>query len=173
MATLRELTQASHDAIEELPLNKSIFDGSITEKQWTLLLHQKYHLYKYIESRIELPENLRREERLFEDCNKLPRVLLGATHKYLEHLQSLDDAAIWGHLYVHYMGELFGGQMLKKMVPYENKSHMDFESRKELVDYMRAELAGREEELADEANLGFKLSMDLYDEIFRVTQTSQ
>lgn len=175
MATFRELTQASHDAIEQLPLNKAIFEGSVTEAQWDMLLQQKYYLYRYIEERVEMPENLKREKFLWEDARIAERAtstLLPSTQRYIQHLQNLDDNYVWGHMYVHYMGELFGGQVLKKMIPFA-KSHMDFESRKELVDWIREQLAGREQELAGEANYGFELSMRMYDEIFRVTQTSQ
>ena len=68
---------------------------------------------------------------------------------------------LWAHLYVKHMGDLFGGQILKRLVP--GSGHMyQFENRQELIGQVRAQLC---DSMADEANLCFTQTLELFSEL--------
>jgi hypothetical protein len=58
------------------------------------------------------------------------------------------------------MGDMFGGQMLKKLVPGSGKMY-EFENRAELIQTVRTMI---DEDMADEANIAFQLTIDLLKE---------
>ena len=169
MKTLKDYTQALHDAIEKSELSQLIFSGEITKKQWDLYVFQKYKLYTALEERLALPDTLQSSRKLEDDCAGLARSLCVATATYLSYLNTVTDEDLWGHVYVHYMGELYGGQVLKKRITHENKTHMDFEDRKKNIEFVRSKIDGKHEELSTEAKAAFKLMMDIQDEIFTCT----
>lgn len=171
MTTLKEYTRQKHDKIERAPLSMLIMSGEITKKQWDLLIRQKAFVYEKIEELFEMPEYAKLSHKVHADLDTQYRTLLGNTYKYLKHLENLPKDQIAAHLYVHYMGEYFGGQIMKKKIPYENKTHMDIEQKAEAVAYIRDLITGKDEILRDEANTAFDLMINIHDEIFSVTKT--
>jgi len=172
MKTLKEYTQALHDAIEKSELSQLIFSGKISKKQWDLYVFQKYVIYSALEEKAQLPETLQVSKKLGVDCSGLPRSLCVNTAKYIQHINTTSDNDVWGHIYVQYLGELYGGQVLKQMIPYSNKTHMDFDNRQDDIAFVRNKLDGKHEELGPEAQLAFKFMMDIQDEIFACTTRS-
>jgi heme oxygenase len=92
-----------------------------------------------------------------------------ATQKYVQHMEKLDNRLVAAHVYVHYMGEMFGGQVLKKRIPHDNTTHMDIEKKTEAVAWIRELIHDRHDELKNEANTAFDLMMAIHNEIFTCT----
>ena len=63
------------------------------------------------------------------------------------------------HLYTWHMGDMYGGQMISKLIPAANR-HLIFENRVDLINKMR-ELIN--DSMADEANLAFDWAIKLLD----------
>jgi len=55
------------------------------------------------------------------------------------------------HLYVWHMGDMFGGQMIKKVVPGSHRN-LEFQDIPTLMTNIRAKL---DDSMADEANVAF------------------
>jgi len=168
MSTLKEYTRAKHDQIENAPLSKLIMNKAINKTQWDMLVTQKAVVYAAIESRILMPDWVLLADSVFKDAPKQQTILI-STHRYIEHLAKLSNKLVAAHVYVHYMGEMFGGQVLKKRIPHNNTTHMDIDSKTEAVAWIRELIHDRHEELKDEANLAFDLMMDIHNEIFSLT----
>jgi heme oxygenase len=85
------------------------------------------------------------------------------TKDYASYIRSLDDPKrIMAHLYTWHMGDLFGGQMIKKIVDAPH-THLDFEDPKTLMTNMRSMLS---DDMGDEANTAFDWAiriMESYD----------
>ena len=60
---------------------------------------------------------------LWEDKENTPE-LLPVTKEYMDHLMSIKDEPnkLMAHIYVRHMGELSGGQMIKRKIPGEGLS---------------------------------------------------
>lgn len=168
MNTLKEYTRAKHDEIEAAPLSKAIMDSTITREQWDMLVAQKAVIYAAIESRILLPDYVLLAENVYKDASENKNTL-SSTQKYVEHVSRLKNSLVAAHVYVHYMGEMFGGQVLKKRIPHDNTTHMDIEKKSEAVAWIRELIHDRHDELKEEANTAFDLMMDIHNEIFSLT----
>jgi hypothetical protein len=59
------------------------------------------------------------------------------------------------------MGDMFGGAMLKKIVPGEGTMY-DFENKNDLIQKLRAKL---DDSLADEANVVFDFAIKLFEDL--------
>ena len=65
------------------------------------------------------------------------------------------------HLYVRHMGDLYGGQMIKKKVPGSGKFY-EFTNREELITNIRAKLT---DDLGEEANVAFQHAINIMREL--------
>jgi len=80
---------------------------------------------------------------------------------YAIYLRGLTDPKqILAHLYTWHMGDLFGGQMIKKIVEAPHR-HLDFDNARELMTNLRAMLT---DDLADEANVAFDWAIKILGE---------
>ena len=90
------------------------------------------------------------------------------TKDYVIYLKSLTDPKkILAHLYTWHMGDMFGGQMIKKIIDAPH-THLEFENTLELITVMRPMLT---DDLADEANVAFDWAIKIlqeYDNEFTV-----
>lgn len=170
--SLRDLTKSSHDAAESTKFMKAVFAGNLPREVWADFLYQKSFFYNCI-------ENCAQELELLTDLPDLPRSLkLLADFKvisnngqtlynkssidYYRYIMSVypNKHKILAHLYTWHMGDLHGGQMIKKVLPGPH-THLDFENRIELISKMRAML---DDSLADEANVAFSWAIKIMEE---------
>lgn len=164
MTTLKESTAYEHKLAEETTFSQKLIFGEVSEASWLSLLANLYQIHSVIESRglIEKPEVLR--------CSKLAEDLAGrATHlqftkstiDYCYHLETLSDEALWAHIYVHYLGYMFGGQFIKKKVKWSS-NYLNFEDHHECVNYVREKTSSANHEEAKEA---FRWIIKIYNEL--------
>ena len=151
---LRETTAAKHAEIEALPFTQYMVSGKITKEHYTSYLLQMLFVYAYLESNIEknnvladLPGLLRADliKRDYEECvgtvdSTHNLALLQSTLDYCNYLHAIEiPGKSLAHAYVRYMGDMAGGQMIKKLVPGSGKFY-DFENLKELMGSFRSKL---------------------------------
>ena len=67
-----------------------------------------------------------------------------------------------GHIYVRHFGDMYGGNMISKRIPYGLHSMYQFDNKKELIEYVRGKL---NEDMADEAKKVFKYATTLFREL--------
>jgi heme oxygenase len=126
-----------HDKAENTKFSQLLINGDITEEQWKFYLDNMYYVYNVIEQRniIELPELLR-AKRISEDSKFLPGppVVTKETIQYCTYLANMDSINIWAHIYVRYLGDLYGGSMLNIKWP---KTCLEFDNSSECISYIR------------------------------------
>lgn len=167
--SLKDLTKSSHTAAENTRFMKAVFKGNMPPKVWADFLYQKSCFYNAIESCADdlgllkdLP-GLKRSFYLLKDSRdmnvlKLPKYNY-VTIDYYQYIMNLhpNPDKILAHLYTWHMGDLHGGQMIKKIINSPH-SHLDFENREELIQNLRSKI---HDDLADEANVAFNWAIRL------------
>jgi heme oxygenase len=162
--SLKELTQERHKAAEGTKFMQAVFDRTLPMSVWIDYTYQKYSWYKVIESRAQalgLLENLpgiERADLILADYEEMIKALEGRnylkleTTDYCNYIRDLTDPnAVLAHLYTWHMGDMFGGQMIKKIIDAPHR-HLEFENVKDLMFVLRGML---DDSLAEEANVAF------------------
>lgn len=163
--SLKDLTSAKHAEAESTPFMKAVFARTLPLNLWADWTYQKTLFYGAIEGAAgacgllsDLPD-LRRAFYLYQDFDEMwdkdttrpdfrPVVV-----DYYNYLLSIgkDPNKVMAHLYTWHMGDMFGGQMIKKIVnaPHRN---LEFADTKLLITNIRAKL---DDSMGDEANIAF------------------
>ena len=168
--SLKELTADKHAEAETTPFMKAVFAGAMPKDVWTDYTYQKHSWYEVIEKRAEelgLLDNIqgiKRADLILEDFRAMINYdgtiykLSQTGQDYCKYISELDSAKkVLAHLYTWHMGDMFGGQMIKKIVDAPSK-HLEFENTKELVTTVRSMLT---DDMADEANKAFEWAIKL------------
>lgn len=170
MVSLKELTADKHREAESQPFLKSIFAGKVDVSKYTDYLYQLLHVYQVLEfyadthNLFEGIEDIKRSKQIEMDWVEL----LGdkpsgevnfATDNYIQYLHIIKDdpKKIMAHVYVRHMGDLFGGQMLAKLLPGSNNFYK-FDNIQTLVKGIREKVTVS---LAEEANIAFDHNINM------------
>ena len=84
----------------------------------------------------------------------------------MDHLMSIKDEPnkLMAHIYVRHMGELSGGQMIKRKIPGEGRFYQ-FENANELKEKIRSMI---DDSMADEAKIVFDFATQTFKELMEV-----
>ena len=170
--SLKELTKDNHTAAEQTKFMKAVFKGTLPLHLWADFLYQKSLIYNAIESCAidlgliaDIPE-LKRAFYLLEDSRAcaLNHELRyqRASIDYYEYIMSLypDPNKIMSHLYVWHMGDLYGGQMIKRVMLAPH-SHLNFKDTGAIAGLLRSRT---NDDMANEANNAFKWAIRVMQE---------
>jgi heme oxygenase len=161
--SLKELTAEKHQEAESTPFMKAVFAKTLPQELWIDWTYQKWLFYGAIEGAAganrllaDLPD-LRRTFYLFMDFQEMNsdnkkyefRPIVIEYYKYI--LGLTDPNKIMAHLYTWHMGDMFGGQMIKKIVPGSHRN-LEFEDPRTLMTNIRAKL---DDSMGEEANVAF------------------
>ena len=168
--SLKELTADKHRQAETTPFMKAVFAKTLPRDHWVDFVYQKSLFYSTIETtavKYNLMadiEPMRRSALLAQDYEKMDgsaREFKPAVLEYHNYIQTLTDPArIMAHLYTWHMGDLFGGQMIKKLVDGPHSS-LDFLDPPVLIAAMRLKLS---DDMAEEANIAFDWAIRILNE---------
>jgi heme oxygenase len=169
---LRELIKDAHDSAENHPFVKKLFAGQITKEEYGDFLFNQKHCYAALEQTAEVLGLLddigpiKRTAKIAQDLRDLHRDksrqhLHMSTMNYCEYVKTCTKEQLLAHLYVRHFGDMYGGQMLKKLVP-GNGTMYEFYNRAELIATVREKLT---DDLADEAKIVFAFATQLFDEL--------
>jgi len=162
--SLKELTALNHAKAENTPFMKAVFAKTLPADLWTDWTYQKWLFYGAIEGAAganrllgDLPD-LRRAFYLVMDYadmngNNPRHQFRPVVVDYYNYILSIskDPNKIMAHLYTWHMGDMFGGQMIKKIVPGSHRN-LEFEDVRTLMTNIRAKL---DDSMGDEANVAF------------------
>ena len=168
--SLKELTADKHRQAETTPFMKAVFAKTLPRDHWVDFTYQKSLFYSTIEIAavkynlmVDI-EPMRRSALLAQDYNNMDggaREFKPAVLEYHNYIQTLTDPArIMAHLYTWHMGDLFGGQMIKKLVDGPHSS-LDFLDPPVLIAAMRLKLS---DDMAEEANIAFDWAIRILNE---------
>ncbi|TRY97843.1 hypothetical protein DNTS_014973 [Danionella cerebrum] len=197
-------TKESHDKAENSPFVKDFLRGRIKRELFKLGTTALYYVYSAIEEEIEknkdhpmfaplyFPLELHRAEALAKDLAYLygedweSEILCSeATQSYVNRIREVgrdDPVLLVAHAWTRYMGDLSGGQILKKVAQRalklpatgEGVNFYHFEGIHNPTAFKRLYRSRMNEleldtetktKLLDEANLAFKFNLDVFSEL--------
>lgn len=172
MTTLKELTHDNHMLAEAHPFTKLLLSGKISEAVYADFLYNQQAIYYSLEAAAQRKglldglNGIQRTLKIGDDFDNLPKCktnLYPSTVKYINYIinRNLSSEQILAHLYVRHMGDLYGGQMIKKVVPGDATMY-DFDNRSELIAALRQKL---DVSMAAEANECFAFAIELFTEL--------
>lgn len=175
--SLKEITADLHDLAENTPFMKAVFAKTLPLQIWTEWTYWKLLFYYQIEQKCEeggllndLP-GIKRCDGLWKDFLELrngdesPTTNCGnkVLVEYEDYIKSLTPEQALAHLYVWHMGDLFGGQMIKKIVEAPSHNALEFENPRELMTNLRAKLT---DDLGPEARTAFEFAIKMMKELY-------
>ena len=201
---LRIGTQQAHTNAEHTEFMRRFLKGAVNKNAFGKLLGNLYYIYSQLEAELKFYQNhpwispiyfpkLNRTASLEQDlaffygenwCEKITAT--SAAKAYISRIRELsatEPVLLIAHAYTRYMGDLSGGQMLKKIAEsalgLENHQGVSFYEFKEITDLNGFKAKYREaldtvpidEAMADnvvaEANISFNLNIQLLRELER------
>lgn len=169
---LRDATHEKHRLAEQTDFSQSMINGNLTVELYHQFLFNMFQIYEAIENKINfLPADISRVQKYKNDLSNLNRgagTTLTSTNSYVRHIYSLTIPQVWAHIYVHYLGNMYGGQMLKKNLIWPS-SHLDFNDVKAAISYIRSNINDVD---PNEANTAFDWTIKVYDELYKTFRSN-
>jgi heme oxygenase len=177
MSKLKELTWENHKRAERSNFMRRMLKREMTNYQYYAYLTNQMMCYYALETYadqlglLKNIEHLKRSSKISKDMSEFERTegfeqprALKSTEKYIKYLESISrhPEKLMAHVYVRHMGDLSGGQIIKKLVPgsglyYEFEGDID-----ELKAKIRAKLS---DDMAEEANTCFNMVCSMLEEL--------
>ena len=169
---LKNETKINHDATEQHPFNELLLKGELDDQKYYLYLKNIVTVYDYIEKRLNLKGELIRSSLIYNDimayckagcyydCNDY------FVHDWVETLAQKSDTALLSELYVEWLKDVYGGQIIAKKVKYN--SHLKFNDNKSTALAVRSLLnvsADEEKNFIFEVNRTYVNHYKLMDDI--------
>jgi heme oxygenase len=169
MNSLKEATAANHQRAESTELVKLMFAQAISQQQYSSLLANQLVYYSQMEQSLEVfgaRSTLRRVNAIVRDLSELQSecwIVSPLSYQYSDYLAQLPTQQLWAHIYVHYLGDMMGGKMLKRCVPGSG-TRFDFADPSELISDIRMNVSVAD---AVEANTAFEWTIKIYDDLYQ------
>lgn len=166
---LKDHIKENHDKAENHPFVKVLLSGQITEAIYADYLLNQLICYGHLEEAAKTHgfftdiEGIQRAEKIQNDFVELlhPAQIHPSTFEYIKHIDNLPASLLWAHIYTRHFGDMYGGQIIKKVVLGSGTMYV-FENRQELIAKVREKLS---DDLANEANKALEFSLKLFDEL--------
>ncbi len=152
---LKDFVYDIHKYVENTPIMTKMINSTITNEEYLRYLIQINSIYKSIEQNeefIKLGWNIKFQEKCNKDIEEMSMIdkqkLFGITKiysKYIKNLKNVD--AIVAHAYVRYMGDFFGGTIIKNKLPScLPKFVYDIEKNQKqyIIDYIEHKIVNKE-----------------------------
>ena len=182
--SLKELTWKQHHNAERQKFAGVLMSGKITKKVYMRYLLNQHYCYSALEnhSEFKLPDDrLKRSDKIRKDIEELLYQMTGvyveSPHEHAGLLFELKQSSLdygnyveeniktyeqfMAHVYVRYLGDLRGGQMIKKKVPGNGK-YYEFDKPKELANVIYDNI---NDDMAAEAKKVFGFATQLFKEM--------
>jgi len=178
MSNLKELTWEHHKNAERQEFVKYLMSGTIDPKIYATYLWNQFPCYEILEVMAQAQGLLDdfptvvRSKSILNDFRELwpkdekPPQHTMATKKYLTHMKTImnDPDKIMAHIYVRHMGDLSGGQMIKKKVPGSGTFYQFDSDVKEIKEAIRAKT---DDSMAEEAKICFDYATELFKDMMQ------
>jgi heme oxygenase len=166
--SLKDLTAEKHKLAEATPFMKAVFARTLPKYTWIDWTYQKVLFYNVIEAQCkvagyldDLP-GIERTHLLMKDYRdmtggEVKNSFRSSTLDYYKYVLSLDSKDALAHLYTWHMGDMFGGQAIKKIIDAPHSS-LEFENAPLLMTNLRNKLT---DDLGPEANRAFDWAIEI------------
>lgn len=179
MTRLKDLTWESHKRAEKCLFIKKLLKKEITPEQYYIYLSNQSIMYLVLEDFADIQELfkgidvMKRSPKIIEDLAAM-RSEYGFGHckqntpttdRYVSHLrmhQNNKDILL-SHIYVRHLGDLSGGQIIKRFAPVSQVKHYEFDGDPEEIKQRFKERVSAEH--ANEANICFDFMIDFFQDL--------
>jgi heme oxygenase (biliverdin-producing, ferredoxin) len=177
MNNLKELTREQHRNAERSLFVKALLKKEVTPHQYYVYLSNQFMMYAVLEDIAEEMgvlrgiEDIRRSKNMSQDLQELEKQygfsqpeLLSSAFDYMVYIKSIQDSSskLMAHVYVRHMGDLSGGQIIKRYVPGSGR-HYEFDTdTDELKERVRERL---NDDMAEEAKMCFSMISNFMKEL--------
>ena len=142
---VREETKEAHDAVEKTEFSQRLLTGAYTQQDYVKYLNAQFFIFQSIEvwGKYDLPHrSLDRRQAILDDLEDL-----GESPKDHNIVMSAKNYGNWllgehstkkrnSHIYLNYLGLMFGGSMMAKHVPTSGRIYQ-FDNRNECITAIR------------------------------------
>jgi heme oxygenase len=177
--SLKELTADLHDAAEQTPFMKAVFANKLPMKVWEEWTYWRCMFYDRIEKKCEEAgllddlQGIKRALALMQDYREMRNgswlpsedCINPALLEYEAYIKILSPQQALAHLYVWHMGDLYGGQMIKRVIPAPTHHALEFEDATTLKNNLRAKLT---DDMAPEARTAFKYAIKMLEAVYKI-----
>jgi heme oxygenase len=179
---IKQLTAEHHKLAENQDFVKILMSGNINPELYGIYIYNLLQCYSVLEKYCfenglfrQIP-NIERSERLDYDYRKLwsntdtPPRITDSVLRYIYHLDSIknEPEKLFAHVYVRHMGDLYGGQMIKKKTPGPN-SYLVFmkteQLKKTIRELINNYVLAYQINVVAEAKLCFEYATELFKEM--------
>jgi len=175
--SLKNLTKSKHSGAERSWFASLMMSGKITNEQYSIYLKQQFECYNGLENRFKnlnqsissIPEDLKRAKPIMNDlkelCSNIDLIpVFESTKKYTDYiLNSCKEELLYAHVYVRYLGDLKGGQMIAKRIPGSGE-YYKFENPEKLESFIRSQLS-EDNIFVQECNKCFDSAINLFKDL--------
>ena len=179
MSKIKELTWEHHKNAERQEFAKLMMGGKMHPDLYATYLWNQHKKYDLLEAMCgahgifaDIGQNLSRKLLIEEDFRELWKhteepIITKSTHEYIMHMRDLigNAEALTAHMYVLYMGDLSGGQMIKKRIPGSGKMY-DFDGDVPAIKESIREMCN--DSMAEEAKYVFDSATELFKELMEL-----
>ena len=172
--SLKEITKDLHDRAESTKFMRAVFNGNLNPEVWIDFTYQKTLFYNTIEGAagscglLRDLKGINRAFKIYQDFEAMNvdrkkyyyKDVVVEYHNYLLSINKQPDL-IMAHLYAWHMGDLYGGQMIKRVIPGSHTA-LDFENKDELIQNIRAKL--NDDTMGQEARRAFEWSIRILEQ---------
>jgi len=188
MLDIKEATKEQHRRAEQQEFVKTLMSGEIYSRLYATFLYNQSYCYGALEKwagyqgLLDRLPGIARAEKLANDCQDLwvritpqPEIT-DSTKRYIEHIDSIrrEPAKLFAHVYVRYLGDLYGGQMIKTRTPGAN-TYLEFDNAKDLIQVIRETINGYvstdTDDVINEAKICFGYATELFKEMHDLGKT--
>ena len=174
--SLKELTKEQHQNAERQNFASTLMSGNISKISYLKYLTNQFQCYLALEKHplFNLPdERLNRSKEILKDITELKnqinkkdinreKMITQSTKDYIQHVSKISKEEDYlAHIYVRYLGDLRGGQIISKKVPGKGK-YYKFENNLELANCIYKLI---NDDMADEAKIVFDFATKLFIEM--------
>jgi heme oxygenase len=175
MTTLKDLTWESHKRAEKCAFVKKLLRKEITPEQYYIYLSNQAVMYWLLEDFAQKQnlfsgiEVMKRSSHMLEDLTSMRREYgfeyprnTPTTERYVSYLRThqTNKDLLLAHIYVRHLGDLSGGQIIKRFVPVNQTKHYEFDGDPEEIKRKFKEKVSIEH--AAEANVCFDYMIDFF-----------
>jgi heme oxygenase len=174
--SLKKMTRSKHSNAERSWFASLMISGKITKQQYAVYLKQQFNCYNALENRFDnsqsienLPNKLKRSANIYSDLKELNVVIedipiFESTKKYVKYItHTCPDELLYAHVYVRYLGDLKGGQMIAKKIPGSGQ-YYKFEGSEKLELFIREKLRS-DDDFVKESNKCFDSAILLFEDL--------
>lgn len=165
---IRNATKDLHDLLENQPFNQRMFRGEQTDYERAAYL--SIHLDIFTELDKYVTNDLHRVEYIQQDLDALGGYI-DTPQSCVDYVGYLDSGKLFpvtfdisAHIYLNYMGLLFGGQVMKKRYPTSSNIYT-FNDVVASREYIRSSVVKDNAKFINEVRTGFEWHIDISREL--------